>query len=300
MIIRLYQPQDFSSVLELMVRTHHLDTITESILREKLEGDPGFKPEMTYVAVVDDVIAGFLQGVVRDIRGEQIAYIKLMGVLQEYRRQGIARAMYHQMEAEAIQCGSSTIRIYDVALNYLVPGIDPRYTPALCFAERMGFRRFTDTSNLLAPLNRNWDTSEHEEKLNTRGIKICRAGDDYRESLMDFIDANFSLWRHEVTKAFENDPVSIHIAVENETVQAFSAHSANNTGTGWFGPMGTHPGMRGKGVGSILLKRCMDDLNKAGFKDAIIPWVGPIAFYSHHCGAVVDRVFWRYEKRPKG
>jgi mycothiol synthase len=96
--------------------------------------------------------------------------------------------------------------------------------------------------------------------------------------------------------ALGNHPVSVHVAVVDGIVKAFSAHSANNTGTGWFGPMGTHPDLRGKGVGSILLKRCLEDLKHAGHSQAIIPWVGPIAFYSHFCGAVVDRVFWRYEK----
>jgi mycothiol synthase len=297
MNIRIYKPSDFNDVLNIMVRSHHLDNITDTILLEKLD-DPGYNTEMTFVAEMNGIIAGFIQGLVRNVRGEKIAYIKLMGVLPEFRRNGIARAMYNALEKQAVKEGAVTMRIYDVVMNYLMPGIDPRYTAALCFAERMGFSRFTDTSNLHARLNRNWDTEAEEKKLKNDGITICRADENSRESLMNFIDTHFDLWRHEVSVAYRNHPVSIHVAIENDAVKAFSAHSANNTGTGWFGPMGTHPDLRGKGVGSILLKRCLDDLKKAGHSYAIIPWVGPISFYSHHCDAVVERVFWRYEKKP--
>lgn len=297
MDIRMYNPADFNAVLNIMVRSHHLDDITEAILIEKIDGDPSFNQEMTMVAETNGIIAGFMQGVIRDVRGEKIAYIKLMGVLPEFRRIGLARAMYEKLEEQAAKEGADCIRIYDVVMNYLMPGIDPRYTAALCFAERMGFSRFTDTSNLHARLDRNWNTETAEKKLEKDGITVCRAGKDNHESLMNFIDTHFDLWRHEVSVAFQNDPVSIHVAVQNDQVKAFSAHSANNTGTGWFGPMGTHPDLRGKGVGSILLKRCLDDLKKAGHGYAIIPWVGPISFYSHFCDAVVERVFWRYEKK---
>jgi GNAT superfamily N-acetyltransferase len=33
---------------------------------------------------------------------------------------------------------------------------------------------------------------------------------------------------------------------------------------GWFGPMGTHPDLRGLGIGSILLKRCLKDMKRNG------------------------------------
>ena len=77
---------------------------------------------------------------------------------------------------------------------------------------------------------------------------------------------------------------------------AFSAYETNNKGTGWFGPMGTTEKARGKGVGGILLKRCINDLKKSGFEKAIIPWVGPIPFYMHYINSPVKRIFWRYEK----
>jgi GNAT superfamily N-acetyltransferase len=60
--------------------------------------------------------------------------------------------------------------------------------------------------------------------------------------------------------------------------------------------MGTTEKAQGKGLGELLLKRCLQDLKTAGFKEAIIPWVGPIGFYFQKCSAKVDRVFWNYTK----
>ncbi len=83
----------------------------------------------------------------------------------------------------------------------------------------------------------------------------------------------------------------------NGEIIAFSEFETNNKGTGWFGPMSTSVNARGKGVGGVLLKRCMNEMKKMGFKTSIIPWVGPISFYMHYINSPVDRVFWRYEKK---
>ena len=82
----------------------------------------------------------------------------------------------------------------------------------------------------------------------------------------------------------------------------FSAYDANNigasaTGTGWFGPMGTAAAARGRGVGAVLLKRCLADMAAQGHAVSTIPWVAPVGFYAHHVGAHISRVFYRYEKR---
>ena len=38
----------------------------------------------------------------------------------------------------------------------------------------------------------------------------------------------------------------------------------------------------------------LNDMRDAGHRTAVIPWVGPIAFYQQWAGCRVDRVFWRY------
>ncbi len=293
-----YQPADLEVLCGFLNRSWEYDAISPELLEEKLTGDPTWMPEATFICRDQDRIIGFLQGVMRDIRGTRYGYIKLMSVCPSYRRQGIATALYEQLEAVFKTHQVEVVRIYDVPLNYWMPGIDPRYTPALCWALRKGFKRFGDTSNLLVDLSKeDWETAASEENLSREGIEVRRAHPHEKQAVLDFIQDDWALWSHEVEMAFQDALPSLHIALMKGEVKAFSAHNANNKGTGWFGPMGTHPDLRGKGMGAILLKRCLKDMKVMGLLHSVIPWVGPIDFYAWHAGAVVDRVFWRFEKR---
>jgi predicted N-acetyltransferase YhbS len=60
--------------------------------------------------------------------------------------------------------------------------------------------------------------------------------------------------------------------------------------------MGTNPELRGKGIGALLLRRCLADLEAAGHRGCDIQWVGPKGFYADHVGAVIHRCYWQYEK----
>ena len=178
-----------------------------------------------------------------------------------------------------------------------MPGLDPFYTEAVCFFERKEYKKFNDTSNLEADLEKqNFDTSDDESELRAAGIEIIRAEKKDFDEILKWTKNNFEAWISEVKTSFNNNPISLHIAkVENEVI-AFSAYETNNFGMGWFGPMGTTEKARGKGVGGILLKRCLSDMKQCGYKKAVIPWVGPIPFYMHYANSKVKRIFWRYEK----
>ncbi len=238
-----------------------------------------------------------MQGVSRDIRGKRYGYIKLMVVAKQHRKQGIAYEMYQKLEHFFKSIKVDEIRIYDSPLNYFMPGIDPRYTAAVCFAERMGFVRNGDTSNLTVDLqNQDWNVDEDIERLKKDNIIVKRAEQQEKEELIEFVKIDWLLWQEEVEMAYRSTPPAIHIARKDEKIVAFSAHNGNNVGTGWFGPMGTSPVVRGKGIGGILLKLCLQDMKDEGQEKSIIPWVGPIPFYAHHANAKVERVFWRYKK----
>lgn len=298
MHIRTYQNSYFKQVLELLQNNMEYDSISEEVLNEKLSSDPGWNTNSTFVAEKSGNIVGFMQGIYRDVSGVRYGYIKLMAVEKQYRKQGIAKAMYLQLEKYFEDIEVDSVRIYDVPLNYFMPGIDPRYTAAVCFAERMGFERNGDTSNLDVDLqNQDWSVDSKIKKLQSSNIEVARATDADRPELTDLLENDWKLWQYEVDRALESSPPSIHIARLNGKIRAFSAHNANNKGTGWFGPMLTHDDLRGKGVGGVLLKLCLQDMKDEGLEKSIIPWVGPIPFYAHHANATVARVFWRYEKK---
>jgi len=298
--IETFNEEKLPQILELCNHNMAFDSLSETLLREKVVDDPDFDPQLTYSAFDGEELLGFLDGVIRKIRGERLGYIKLMVVAKAFRRKGLGSRLYQMLEHKMREAKVDKIRVYDVPFNYFMPGIDPRYTPALAFFETLGFKRFGDTSNLTVDLtNQDFSAEKEEKALRSKGIEISRATYNDMQEIMDFIDEHFDLWRHEVMNAYNSLPVSLHIARKEGKIKAFSGHNGNNFGTGWFGPMGTHPDLRGLGIGGLLLKRCLQDMKDWGLEKSIIPWVGPIRFYSYYANAVVERVFWRYEKNLK-
>lgn len=294
-----YSNSNLEPLVAFMNEHHELDTFSEALLREKLQGDPHWDPGKALIYHDEKKILGFMMGVVRKVKGEKYGYIKLMAVHQELRRQGIATGLYELLEKQFLEEEVKLISIYDVPLNYLTPGVDPTYTDAVCFALRRGFNRFGDSLNMKVDLNiSDWETTGDEQKFD-KGIEIYRPSISEIEEVINFVKGDWELWEHEVRMAFDDEIPSVHIARKDGLVRAFSVHNGNNKGTGWFGPMGTHQDLRGKGIGSILLKRCLKDMKNEGHKNATIPWVDPIAFYAHHVNAKIDRVFWRFEKKIK-
>lgn len=294
---RTYTDEDFPALHKLLENNLEFDTISESVLKEKLYLDPSWNPDTCYIAEDENKVIGFIQLVNRIIRGEKIAYIKLMAVDEKFRRKGVATELYRKAEQEATKHNCLKIRIYDVPLNYFMPGIDPRYTSAVCFAEKNGFQRFGEAINMEVDLDySDWDVSGKISDLKKSGIIVSRATNNHRESLLKLLDGEWALWKNEINMAFNTQPIAIHIALKNNEVLAFSAYDGNNVGTGWFGPMGSHEKIRGKGIGGVLLYLCLEDMKKQGLRKSVIPWVAPIAFYANYAGAKISRVFWRYEK----
>lgn len=297
MEIKQFDNSLLTEVTELLKTSMPLDVINESLMQEKIIEDPDYNNCLTLNAYEADQLTGFIMGVIRKRPDENIGYVKLFAVHPGHRRKGIGMALYNQVETEMRASGIKKIRLFESWTNYYMPGIDPFYTEAVCFFERNKFKKVGDTSNLVAELKgKDFSTNVEEKKLKDEGIEIRRAEESDFDEMMKWIDQNFAAWRGEVTNTFKNKPISLHIALTNNEIIAFSAHEANNLGLGWFGPMGTTEAARGKGVGGILLKRCIADMQKMGYKKAIIPWVGPIPFYMHYIGSKVGRIFWRYEK----
>jgi len=272
------------------------DQLTDRLIDEKIWLDPNFNEDLALVAAEGGIAIGFIFGTLRGRTG----CIKFIVVERPFRRKGIGNALLEELESRLADLGASSVRIDGSAPNYLNPGLDPRYTEAYVFFSERGYKVTGTEINMSVDLNRNFDTSEREKDLLSEGIEVLRATADDKESVLEFIARTFPGWRDEVHVTFSNDPISLHIAKHKGRPVAFAAYDANNLGTGWFGPMGTDPDFRGKGIGGVLLKRCLIDIRDQGHTKAIIPWVGPVGFYVKEVGANISRLFWRMEKELTG
>ena len=295
---QIIQKEDVKELARLFNSVFTYDHITPELMHEKIFDEDFFLEPANIKYVEDGKIKAFATGYVRTYRGKKTGWIKLIAAIDQKSLGSILEKTFERIENILIDHGVELIRFMDSFPNYFRPGIDPRYTSFVSLLHDQGYEKRRDNVNMIAELEgRDFETQAEEEKLqNNDQITIKRAGSDDQEMVIDFMKNEFSVWLSEVRKASDRKPIPLHIAIKNNKVIAFSAHNCNNIGTGWFGPMGTSPEARGKGLGAILLKRCLRDMQSAGLKKSIIPWVGPIGFYFQKVGAEVHRVFWNYQK----
>ncbi len=257
MIVKIFTEELLKPVGKLCRQSMELDRIPDFLLKEKIFDEPDFDPQLILTAFEkeDAQPIAFIQGVVKNRGTEKVGYIKLLCVDSNFRRKGVATKLYNSIEEKFRESGVKKVRVYESYPNYFMPGVDPFYTEAVCFFKRNGFKKFNDTSNLTADLvSQDFRTGDEEDKFLREGIICRRAKLKDKEKVLSFIKEKFPAWEYEVLEAFKNNPVTLFLAEVDGEVKAFSAHEANNRGTGWFGPMGTDDSLRGKGIGGILFK----------------------------------------------
>ncbi len=292
--VRPARKDDLPALYELARRALTLDSFGQELLSEKLLRNPRPREYAWEVLLAESGgrPVGLMQTVARPTASK--AWLGLFAVEPDVRRRGIASALFHQAR-ENWPIGIEEVEVLTIPGNYFAPGLDPRYTEALCFLERLGFERFKDCVNLTADLSAHFDTSAEQARLAAEGLEIRRARPDDESRLDAFFAEHFGAdWRLEAGLAMNNEPPTLHLALKEDRIVAFSAHSTQNREWGFFGPMGTAPAARGHGLGRVLFWHCLNDMRAAGHRTAVIPWVGPIAFYQQWAGCRVERVFWRY------
>lgn len=91
-------------------------------------------------------------------------------------------------------------------------------------------------------------------------------------------------WASEVTVALANRPVSVWIATRRAELLAFACYDA--TARGYFGPIGVADTARSHGLGSALLRACLQDMRATGYGYAIAGGVGAPDFFRRVAGAI--------------
>ena len=298
MTLRPIRRDDAEALRDLWNRTAAHDPLSAALFEEKVWGDPGFSSDLALAAEEDGNVVGFAFGVVREVEGGKRGVVKLLAVAPDRQRKGIGTRLVETLESRMRDVGATAVRLGESPPNYLTPGLDPRYTRAMLLFEKRGYERLQEAIHMEVDLaGQMFETAEPERALAEDHVVVRRAAAGDEEAVMTFLDKHWPPWKAEIGRTFANDPVSLHLAFEDGAVLGFSAYDANNVGTGWFGPMGTAPAARGRGVGAVLLKRCLADMKAQGHATSTIPWVAPVAFYAHHVGAEISRLFYRYEKK---
>ena len=253
------------------------------------------QPGIGFTATADGALAGVVLGSISH-RDDSIGHIDLIAVRPAARRQGIGRALLARAEGGLAGRGAVEVLLAGNPPYYAWPGIDVRYTPAVCLATAQGYEEDRTAWNMTADLTALASTAAAEERLAASGVTVRRAEPDDVAAIVAFARANFSDgWGGEVSDSVGRAGAGCHVAVRDGEVLGFAAYGSSRPS--WFGPMGTAPAAQGLGIGGVLLGRCLHDLREAGFDRAQIGWVGPVPFYASAVGARIERVFFLYRKQ---
>ncbi|KAA3658637.1 MAG: GNAT family N-acetyltransferase [Calditrichaeota bacterium] len=299
MKIRSLRESDIEAILSLWNRQVAFDKLTPELLEEKVWDDTDYLSELAPVVEHRGQIIAFALAVIRPVQEVPLGYIKMFVVENRFQHYGVAGRLLSELEKRLGEREAAAIRIAESAPNYLMPGLDPRYTQAMVFFEKNGYRRFDETWLLEADLTkREFQTKDAEASLAEEEIAIRRGTAADEKKLADFLQNSNSFAIYpELKKALLQNPASIYFAHDDKNIMALAAHNTNNYKTGWFGPMVIKDDYRDRNITPVLLFRCLRDIKERGHRLAMIPWVDDIAFYLEHCGARVSRVFYRYEKK---
>jgi predicted N-acetyltransferase YhbS len=235
-------------------------------------------------------------------RDPSIGHVDLVAVDPQQRRRGVGRALVSRIEDALAGLGARDVVIAGNPPYYGWPGIDVRYTPAVCAAMALGFEPDPPAWNMSADLGKPDSlalrpTAAAEQRLAAGGITVRRAGLEDVPALIEFALTNFgSGWAGEIAHSVGRDRAGCHVAVGAAgEILGFAAYGSSRRS--WFGPMGTSLAVQGMGIGSVLLRRCLADQKAAGHDSVQIGWVGPVPFYSGTVGARIERVFFLYHKQ---
>ncbi|GAA1504159.1 hypothetical protein GCM10009677_40360 [Sphaerisporangium rubeum] len=218
-------------------------------------------------------------------------HVDLLAVHPAARGHGLGKALVHAAEDWLHDRDVHEVRLAGNPPCYAWPGVDVRYTPAVCLAESLGYQRYRTAWNMTVDLTALPTAQEPDlARLAEAGVELHSAHDPGdRASVAGFVRDHWNdSWAWEVEQS-----TGCHYAVRDGEILGFAAWG---TRPGWFGPMGTAEQSRGLGVGRVLLRRCLNDQAATGQREAQIAWVGPIHFYARAIGARVERVFWSFRR----
>ncbi|MBQ1072304.1 GNAT family N-acetyltransferase [Micromonospora sp. C31] len=258
------------------------------------------RPVFVWGAYREGRLVGVLVGSLAADDGDARGHVDLVAVAPQERRKGVGRALLAVAEARLAGLGAVEMLLAGNPPYHAWPGIDVRYTPAVCAALALGYRQDRTAWNMTADLSYDDSpalrpTAPAEERLAGQGVTVRRAGAGDLPALTEFARATFGgAWDAELAGSVGREGAGCHLAERDGEVLGFAAYGSSRPS--WFGPMGTAPAAAGSGIGGVLLRRCLRDQRAAGVSAAQIGWVGPVPFYSGSAGARIERVFFLYRR----
>lgn len=293
LIIRPFESGDIDSVVNLWNRTLVADPINKQRLQSDFLQDRHFDADQFLLAYRESKLVGFVLGMSprADLAGDNAngtGVVVGFGVDPANQRQGIATALFDELENLWIAQGVTRIAVGPWIPSYLTPGVDAAsYPEALPFFANRSYLEGDHPISMRALLTGYRPASgvaETKEKLASDGIAIRPATTDEAEPVIKFAHNHFSHWESYVASAFarlagNDSATTVHIAFDHRDVIGFALTDGER-----FGPFGVNEAYRGRGIGAVLLSQTLMAMRAANIHLAYFLWTSEQTsrLYSRH------------------
>ena len=285
MTVRSLTAQDLPAVSELWNAVLVHDPVGADRIASISLGDPTVGPEARLVAWEGDVPAGFAFGTIRSgpETGEDDKALHLKAFAFAAGREDAGKKLLDAIEAFARRKGRRRIVLRGAANGrYVFPAPDVRYESLIALLNSSGYADLETLQDAVVDLKA-WKPNAYQIERDRRCAEAGIEGQPYEPSLVGAV-REFAA-RSEVPdwfppgweEAWARDPRVI-VAVQEGKVLSYAQWSPGKDG-GWFGPTATLPNLQGKGIGTLVLLRCMQALKASGTPSATASWVWPPEFY---------------------
>jgi mycothiol synthase len=285
--IRPYRGADEASLIALWNATLTQDRINESVFRTKVLLDPNFTPAGLLLAESDGELRGFVLSLTRQaplfLQGlePETAWITAFGVHPDFRRQGIGQQLLDAALIRLTRLGRKRVLISPYTPNYFIPGVDiAAYADAVAFLQANGWAitsqpisMRTDVTSFQIPLGILELEAKHarEDQIVVRPVQST----DLPE-LMPFIVQHFGWDWYRFAQEYllelfgaGSDEICFLVATWGDHIIGYCQQRRER-----FGPFGVAEQVRNKGIGRLLLFRCLDAMRIKGFHCAWFLWTG--------------------------
>jgi GNAT superfamily N-acetyltransferase len=285
-------------VYEFIERNEKFYSISFDYFKKGTLDDKDFDPNLTIILENRDtrgILALFI-ALIRSIDTKKFCYLKVCLVDRNFRRQGLGTQLLDEMISRARERGIEAISYGDSTPNYWQPGVDLRHTSLYFFLKKHSFHSYKMRQNLTVDL----ETHEIIPRKNYREFSLERIQKEDFQNLFIFVKENFpeGTWAEEVALSLDLVPPTSFVAKDlNGNIIGWSTHSQLFSGS--FGPTGVLQSLRGKGIGTELLKWALWDMKRNRIKKATIMWVvgDTVKYYSKAIDAYICPVFIPMRKK---
>ena len=288
MQIRPYHGTDEAQVLEVWNASMTCDQVSPEIFRKQVLLDSNFQLDNLPVAIEDGRVVGFVLALTRQVPlflqglNPESAWITAFGVHPRYQRRGIGQALFSYIIEKLTAEGRQTLDISPYVPNYFVPGVDVNdYPGTIAFLENaLGFRTLYQAISMGADLTgfqvpqENVELEgkrEREDRITIRPVTSADLPD-----LMPFIVRHFGWdwYRHAQEYLLQyfggsQQPICFLVARLDGEVVGYCQQRGER-----FGPFGVRDDCRNKGIGRLLLFRCLSIMKAQHVYYAYFLWTG--------------------------